>query len=186
MDIDNAGAFRRATELLLDLGHRRIGFLNGLEGMDFARRRRIGFDGALAARGLQLLPGHATSTEMTEQEGYAGAARMLDAPAPPTAFLVSSLIMAIGVRRALEARGLRMGRDVSVAIHDDMISYLMNGDEVPIFSGTRSSVRSAGRRCAEVLLDRIGSGAAEPVQEVWDCDLVIGGSTGPAPESAAA
>ena len=183
IDIDNRRAFERATDLLLDLGHRRIGFLNGLEGMDFARRRRAGFEKALAARGLAPLPDFMASSEMTEHLGYAAAAEMLGSDAPPTAFLVSSLIMAIGVRRALEDRGLRMGRDVSVVIHDDMLSYLMNGADVPIFTATRSSVRAAGRRCAELLLDRIADPTRDPVQDVWECDLVLGGSTGPAPTS---
>ncbi|CTQ50672.1 LacI family DNA-binding transcriptional regulator [Jannaschia donghaensis] len=183
IDIDNARAFQRATDLLLDLGHRRIAFLNGLEGMDFARRRRTGFERALTGRSLVPLPDLMSSTEMTEHQGHANAARMLARADAPTAFLVSSLIMAIGVRRAIEDRGLRMGRDVSVVIHDDMLSYLMNGEDVPIFTGTRSSVRAAGRRCAEVLLAQIGAERAPPVQDVWECDLVLGGSTGPAPLS---
>ncbi|WP_092647265.1 LacI family DNA-binding transcriptional regulator [Jannaschia faecimaris] len=179
VDIDNYRAFQRATDLLLDLGHRRIALLNGVDGMDFARRRRMGFEKALAGRGLTPLPDLMASAEMTEHMAHANAARMLDQSVKPTAFLVSSLIMAIGVRRALEDRGLRMGRDVSVVIHDDMLSYLMNGEEVPIFTATRSSVRAAGRRCAEVLLAQIRSKPDAPIQEVWECELVLGGSTGP-------
>ena len=51
----------------------------------------------------------------------------------------------MGIRRAIEARGLKMGRDVSVIIFDDDLSYLRNGDDLPIFTATRSSVREAGR-----------------------------------------
>jgi DNA-binding LacI/PurR family transcriptional regulator len=40
------------------------------------------------------------SDVMTEAYGYAAASDMLDAPDPPTAFVVSSIIPAIGVRRA--------------------------------------------------------------------------------------
>jgi len=49
IDMNNRRAFERATNLLLDLGHKRIALLNGLEHMDFARRRRKGFEAALAA-----------------------------------------------------------------------------------------------------------------------------------------
>jgi LacI family transcriptional regulator len=41
-----------------------------------------------------------SSDVMTEAYGYAAASAMLDAPDPPTAFVVSSVIPAIGVRRA--------------------------------------------------------------------------------------
>ncbi|MCB1391593.1 MAG: LacI family DNA-binding transcriptional regulator, partial [Rhodobacteraceae bacterium] len=52
LDIANVRAFRRATDLLLDLGHRRIALINGPELLDFAARRRRGMEEALAARGL--------------------------------------------------------------------------------------------------------------------------------------
>lgn len=188
VDIDNRRAFRRATDLLLDLGHRRIALLNGIETMDFARRRRDGYLEALTARGLPSLPAQMDSAEMTEHAGYSATRRMLAADVPPTAFVVSSHIMALGVRRAIQDRGLTMGRDVSVVIHDDMLSYLANGapagtggTEGPVFTATRSSVRAAGRRCAEILMAHIGGHPPQVVQEVWECDLVLGASTGPGP-----
>ena len=181
VDVDNMPAFRRATDLLLDLGHRRIALLNGHEFMDFARRRRDGYRAALEARGIPPLPELNFSGEMSEQNGHRAARAMLRLPDPPTAFLVSSLIMAIGARRAIHDAGLVMGRDVSVVTHDDMLSYLGNGEDVPIFTATRSSVRAAGSRCAEILLDRINNPGQAPVQEIWESDLIMGSSTGPAP-----
>ncbi len=181
VDVDNARAFRRATDLLLDLGHRRIALVNGLQHMDFARRRRQGYLAALDARGAPITSDLQVSAEMSERMGFLAAQRMLALPAPPTAFLVSSLIMAIGVRRAIHDAGLEMGRDISVVTHDDMLGYLANGDEVPLFTATRSSVRAAGRRCAEILLGRIPNPDAPPDQEVWESELVLGASTGPAP-----
>jgi LacI family transcriptional regulator len=52
VDVNNRRAFLRATEFLLDLGHRRIALVNGVDEMDFAMRRRTGYLDALAARGL--------------------------------------------------------------------------------------------------------------------------------------
>ena len=181
VDIDNRRALARAAGLLLDLGHRRIALVNGLESMDFARRRRDGYLAALAERGVAPDPALMRSAEMSEQEGYAAARAMLALPDPPTGWLASSMIMGIGVRRALHEAGLTIGRDASVVIHDDMLSYLTNGPEVPIFTASRSSVRAAGRRCAEILLARIADPGGRPMQEVWECDLVLGASTGPAP-----
>ncbi|MGB3556261.1 MAG: substrate-binding domain-containing protein [Jannaschia sp.] len=181
VDVDNRRAFQRATDLLLDLGHRRIALVNGHEIMDFARRRRAGFEAAIAARGLVSAPDLTFAGEMSEQNGYRAARDMLGLAAPPTAFLASSVIMAIGVRRAVQEAGLVLGRDVSVVTHDDMLSYLGNGDDVPIFTATRSSVRAAGRRCAEILLDRIARPGQDPTQEIWESDLILGASTGPAP-----
>lgn len=183
LDMNNRRAFCRAAEFLLDLGHRRIALVNGLESMDFAHRRRTGYEDALTARGLSVDPAVMRSAEMTEGYGYASAQQMLALPHPPTAFLVSSIISALGVRRAIEDRGLRMGRDVSVVTHDDTLSYLANGTDVPIFTATRSSVRDAGRALSKILLDHIGNPENPPQQVLWEAELMVGGSTGPAPNS---
>lgn len=181
VDVNNRRAFQRATEFLLDLGHRRIALINGLEFMDFAMRRRAGFTDALEARGLHPDLQLMISQEMTELLGHHAAAAMLALPEPPTAFLVSSMISGMGVRRAIEERGLKMGRDISVIIHDDELSYMKNGDGVPIYTATRSSVREAGRMAAEMLLGMIANPGAELPNLLLEADLIIGQSTGPAP-----
>ena len=180
IDVNNRRAFYRATELLLDLGHRRIALLNGLLDMDFAARRQAGFLEALHDRDVSVPKTHVTSGEMTENYGYANARRLLDGPAPPTAFVVSSIISAIGVRRAIHETDMIMGRDVSVVVHDDDLSYFRNDGEVPIFTATRSSVREAGRQCASILLDTIAA-PRSPTQLLLEAELTLGQSTGPAP-----
>ena len=184
VDVNNKSAFERATELLVDLGHKRIAFLNGLESMDFARRRRAGFEDAMTKRGLVADVELMLSREMTEVYGHESARKMLDAPNPPTAFLVSSMIVAIGVRRALEERGLTIGRDVSVITHDDDISYFRNGGDVPLFTATRSSVREAGRISAQMLLDQIALPSDDVPTRLLEAPLILGRSTGPCPDAA--
>lgn len=181
LDVNNRRAFQRATEFLLDLGHRRIALINGLEYMDFAIRRRTGFVDALAARGIQPDPTLMFSEEMTEGRGYWAAMGMLKLANPPTAFLVSSMISALGVRRASDELGLKLGRDVSIIIHDDELSYLRNGEDVPIYTATRSSVREAGRQTAEMVLDLIANPDKLPQTRLLEAELIIGQSTGPAP-----
>jgi LacI family transcriptional regulator len=181
VDVNNRRAFQRATEFLLDLGHRRIALVNGLEFMDFAARRRTGFLDAMSARGISADPALMHSDEMTEVSGYSAAREMLNLPNAPTAFLVSSMISGMGVRRAIEEAGLRMGRDISIIIHDDDLSYMQNGKDVPIFTATRSSVREAGRIAAEMLLHLIANPEDAPPQRLLEADLIIGQSTGPAP-----
>jgi LacI family transcriptional regulator len=89
-------------------------------------------------------------------------------------------MVALGVHRALGDLDLKIGRDISVVSHDDVLSYIGNGGERPLFTATRSSVRAAGRRCAELLLARIKDPNSACVQEVWDVALHMGQSTGAA------
>ena len=181
VDVNNRRAFQRATEFLLDLGHRRIALVNGLESMDFAVRRRVGYTDALAARGLEPDVRRISSSEMTEVNGWRAAERALELAEPATAFLCASMLQGMGVRRAIEGRGLKMGRDVSVIIFDDDLSYLRNGEDVPIFTATRSSVKEAGKLAAEMLLAVIHQPGGVPLHKLLEAELILGQSTGPAP-----
>lgn len=182
VDVNNVRAFQRATELLLDLGHRRIALINGLDHMDFAIRRRKGFEAALTAR--SITPDHAMihAGEMTEARGHDLTRHLLRTSNPPTAILVSSIITAIGARRAIEELGLKIGRDVSLITHDDDLSYFKNGAEIPLYTATRSSVRQAGRLAAEMLINLV-EGRDTAQQILLEADLMLGQSTGPAPSN---
>lgn len=179
VDINNLRAFRRATDFLLDLGHRRIALINGLETLDFAVRRRTGFEEGLADRGLSPDPALMVSGEMTEQFGYRSARTLLALPDPPTAILTSSTIIAFGVRRAIDEQGRKLGRDLSLITYDDVLSYFRNGAEEPIFTAIRSPVWEAGRRAAEALIAQIADPSALS-RTMLEADFVIGASTAPA------
>ena len=179
LDINNRRAFLRATDLLLDLGHRRIALLNGTEHLRFAQRRRLGYVEALTARGVEPDPALVRHAEMTEAYGYVSAVELMALPDPPTAFLASSIIVAFGVLRAVSERGLRPGADVSIVTHDDDLSHTPNAGPVPLFTATRSSIRAAGRRAAEMLIARIEAPESAPPSELWEADLTLGQSTGP-------
>ena len=179
VDINNKRAFRRATEFLVDLGHSRIALINGPDFYDYARRRNSGFAEGLAGRGIKADPALMRCGEMTELNGYRTACELLALANPPSALICSSMILSFGVRRATDEMGLRLGRDLSVISHDDMLSYFRNGDDEPIFTAIRSSVWEAGRRAADALIQQI----AEPEsrqQIVLEADFIVGGSTGPA------
>jgi LacI family transcriptional regulator len=179
LDVNNTSAFRRATDFLLDLGHTRIALINGLETMDFAYRRREGYVSALSERGITFDPSLMRADEMTEDFGYHSAKEMLARDVAPSAFLAASMICAFGIRRAIEERGLKMGADVSVVTFDDDLSYLANGQNVPIFTACRSSVRTAGVRLAEMLLRQINIPDAPHETELLEAELIAGQSTGP-------
>lgn len=179
LDIDNVDAFRTATNHLLDLGHRRIGLINGREDEQFAWRRRIGYEAALRARGVAPDPALMRAGEMIEPLGYAAVAGTLDLPDPPTAYVASAITLAMGAMRAVRERGLEPGRDVSIVAHDDDLSYLPNEGDPPLYTATRSSIRAAGRRAAEMLIALVSEPDSAPRRELWDVEFVRGRSTGP-------
>lgn len=181
LDVNNRSSFYRATNFLLDLGHRNIALINGPENMGFAVRRLEGYTQALKERGIAVDPSLVGHDEMSENHGYSFAKRMLAGVNCPTAFICSSIISGIGIRRAVHENGLDVGRDISIVVHDDVLSYFRNDAEVPIFTAIRSSVRDAGMLCAQMLLDAISHPTLPHRHRLLEADLTVGRSTGPAP-----
>ena len=179
IDMNNRRAFYQATKLLTDLGHKRICLINGSETLNFAVRRRQGYVDALEDEHIGANPELMYSGDLTESNGYSAAVNALAQTNTPTAFLVSSYVGALGVRRAIHNAGLEMGRDISVIIHDDELSYFHNDGDIPQFTATRSSVRDAGERAGMMLLDIIDQPSRAPLTELLDAPLTIGASTGP-------
>ena len=164
LDVNNKRAIAQVTQHMLALGHRRIAMINGQEQMDFALRRRAGFCNALEKAGIAVTPDLMSAGDMSEPNGYDAASAMLGMADPPTAFVASSIVLALGIRRAIEERGLRLSHDVSVVCFDDDISFLPNRGPCPPFTATRSSVRAAGARCAELLIQQIQNQNGEMAQ----------------------
>lgn len=181
IDVNNRRAFERAGALLLDLGHRRIALLNGLADMDFASRRFAGYCDALASQNVEVDQSLISHGEMTETYGYNQTKALLASDKPPTALLISSIIPAIGARRAIGDAGLVMGKDVSIVVHDDDLSYFRNDGDIPMFTATRSSVRDAGRKTATMLLEAIANPDTPSRHILMEAELTLGQSTGPAP-----
>ena len=181
LDIDNEGAFHEAGRLLVQLGHRRIGLINGDDRETFAIFRERGLRRALAASGIDLVPMMIRSVAMTEENGYRAARSLLEQDAAPTAILCSSLIMSLGVVRALRDLGLSVPKDVSLVAHDDVFPWLKPENFPVPLSTTRSSIRLAGARIAERLAARISGLEDDPRGEVWPVDLVVRGSVAGAP-----
>lgn len=173
VDTDNDTAFERLTNLLLDYGHRDIVFINGLAQFRYVAARAAAFARAHAARGLAPLPDAVEFVSMTEQTGFVTAMRRLAQGPRPSAFLCGSVFQARGVYRALAQHGLAVGRDVSVACHDDGVRGCSAADLVPALTATVTSIRSAGERLALDLIDLIEQIAPAPVQRILPFDLVL-------------
>ncbi len=179
LDIDNEGAFLKATKLLTDLGHRRIALLNFDALYNFANDRLNGYLHALTLAGIDRDDGLISFAPMTEFSGTLEAGRLLDASSPPTAFLCSSIAQAMGVRRAARERGLVLGKDVSLIAHDDRLHEIRAESFEPPLTATQSSIGDAGKRVVKLLITQLTDHEAPMAGEVWPVDLVVRASTGP-------
>ncbi len=182
LDIDNEGAVYRSTAHLLDLGHRRIAMINGRYGFTFSLHRDEGYRKALESRGIAFDPDLVRHGDFTDEIGYRLARKLLERDPRPTAFVAGSMMTALGIYRAARSFGLTIGKDISVIAHDDVISFLSADNMVPSLTATRSSMRAAGKRCADLLMDILDGRAASDIHELWPVELILRESATRVPE----
>ncbi|HPQ95670.1 MAG: substrate-binding domain-containing protein [Thiothrix sp.] len=184
LDIDNQGAFERATRLLIDMGHENIALVNDDPYFTFAHHRLAGYRAALESSGLKFRPENVYADEMTEERGFHAASTALHKSRPPTAFLASSIILALGIKRAIRETGLRPGRDISIITHDDELPYLQANKFTPPLTAVTSSICRAGYLVASKLHALIESpelcqpaSIRKNFQQVLEVDLIVRNST---------
>ncbi|MBK8083590.1 MAG: substrate-binding domain-containing protein [Devosia sp.] len=182
-DIDNGAAFKAATSLLIDLGHRCIALLNGEADLAFVQQREEAFRQATTDRGIHIPERFISHDVMSEEQGFAHATEMLSGrrgPAP-TAFLCSSTLQALGVIRAAATAELTVGTDLSIIAHDDVLPHLRPEHFNPALTVTRSPIRMAGVALAEMMVARISGVDPLKLQRMVTADLIVRASTGAAP-----
>lgn len=112
-------AAQMAAQHLVDLGHRRIGFLGGREIHDAARRRRAGFLSCMAANGLIVDPDHLVEGRWEAPAGTAAMSELLESAHPPTAVVVGSVNAGLGALCSALDRNWTVPDDMSIiAIQD--------------------------------------------------------------------
>ncbi|GMA85508.1 LacI family transcriptional regulator [Angustibacter aerolatus] len=112
--IDDVGAIRLATEHLIGLGHERIAFVGGkpLPATDFTTPgdRETGFRAAMADAGLPVRDWQVANAAWTPAGGLEAGLSLLRRRQRPTAVVVASDEMAIGVLSAAREPGHRRAR----------------------------------------------------------------------------
>ena len=175
--VDEHAAGYLATRHLIELGHRRIGFVSGPSRSLPSRLKAGGWEVALAEAGLphdRLLVARAA---YGPAGGAAAIARLLDS-APPTAVICSSDMMALGAISELRRRGLAVPADISVIGFDDMplAPYC-----VPPLTTLAQPIAEIARAAIDRLLAELEDVAGRPPAhtQVFRPRLVIRDSTSP-------
>lgn len=115
-------AMAEAIDYLVELGHKEIVYLTGLDGRSNSDTRRTTYVEHMQKLGLPVnfVKGiYPYRTDVTS--GYEQTMRLLDSGSRFTAIICCNDMMAIGAMRALSDRGLRVPEDVSVMGFDGIL-----------------------------------------------------------------
>ncbi|WP_244492589.1 LacI family DNA-binding transcriptional regulator [Aureimonas sp. AU22] len=108
-----------ATTHLTELGHRRIGFINGEPWMDAAADRLVGYRQGLATSDLPFDESLVRHGDWYPTSGYQHAKELLTRADRPTAIFCASDQMAVGALEAAVELGLKVPDDVSILGYDN-------------------------------------------------------------------
>ena len=178
VDVDFGEAVRTSLTYLSELGHRCVALFNfppelldaGYTSALFARDEFDRAAAELGVKGIQLPCPH------TPHEAFDVAAELLRAHPECTAAITTGWQFT-GLLGALRAVDLHVPDDFSVVSiiasqYAEMLSPALTNIEWPAFE--------AGRRAAEMLIERLADDRALPQQDLIGAELVIRETTGPA------
>ena len=170
---DDRSAVEQAFSHLRSLGHERVGIVLGPADHVPSARKLDAFRNLCAA--------HGTDDDLVEREmfsmegGQAAGVRLLRRGA--TGVVCASDVMALGVIRGARREGYGVPEHVSVVGYDD--SALMSCTDPPLTT-VRQPIEPMGRSAVALLVGQIGGAPVSSEELLFEPELVVRGSTGPA------
>ena len=175
---DYSSGTRALMNHLLELGHRKIGFIYGVvqevEGFDrLSTYRRV-----LQEAGLSDNDVFEMHCGEKLEDAYRAASTLLSRPNRPTALLVINDMLAIAVTRAANDLGLAIPGDLSIASFDDIPFSSYTSPRLTTVSGRSEE---SGREAVRLLLKRFAEPDLPQQVTTANVELIVRESTGPVP-----
>ena len=121
VDVDNARAAEKATNYLIELGHRAIAFISNAPPEYTSSPERVrGYKNALTQHGISLNENLIRYGDFDPESGYQNMRSLLDGNEKFTAAFVASDNVAIGAKAAIREAGLHVPDDISLIGFDDI------------------------------------------------------------------
>jgi LacI family transcriptional regulator len=173
-------AGRVAVEHLIDLGRRRIGMINGQQGLDNPRDRLKGYKQALTTHDLVFDPALVKPGNWEPSSGFEMTMELMALDNPPDAIFCANDMMAMGCLEALKQLGKRIPEDVAVIGFDDReIARSLH----PPLTTLVLPQYEMGQTAAELLLDSASGLKTRTSRIKVECELIVRASTQPSGEA---
>jgi LacI family transcriptional regulator len=149
---DNEEPTAQLVEHLAAVGHKRIGFVAGLQGLSTTEERIRGYRDGMERSSLpvdELLIAYGASRH---EPARTATHRLLDLADPPTALVAGNNAMTIGVMHALRDRGLYVPEDIALVAFDDFEWSELFRPHLTVVAQPTSAI---GAQAVQLLLARL-------------------------------
>ncbi|MCQ6270661.1 LacI family transcriptional regulator [Pseudarthrobacter sp. R1] len=168
---------KSATEHLLELGHRRIAYIGGIEQAECNQARLHGYMAALTAHGVPVDPQYIVSGgRFRRDSGTAGLQALLKLDQRPTAIFAASDSIALGVLGEAARQGVRIPEQLSLIGFDGTIQ----GEEsVPALTSVSQPLEEMGRTALRSLLRQARGEVLDSRRVELATQVIVRDSTAP-------
>lgn len=176
VDTDNYKGGYIATEHLIKLGHTRIAHIRGPQDSPNALEREQGYLKALEYNDIKPQKSYMPVGEFDQKQAQKAMAKLLQLPTPPTAVFAGNDLMALGAMQAVQEKGLKIPRDISIVGFDNIDLALTSE---PGLTTVNQDARTLGKIAAEYLMNHTKEKFTPVLQKKLDVNLIKRGTTAP-------
>jgi len=170
VDSENLQGAVAATDYLIELGHRRIGFLAGRSDLESARRRERGYREAISKAGIPFDADLIRIGGYTEESASSPARELLMMTDRPTAIFAANDASAIQTMRVASELGLKVPDDLSVIGFDNIPESALT---TPPLTTIDQSIQQMGYEAAKLLVGLINEPDRDPIHLTLPTELVV-------------
>lgn len=150
--VDNYKGCRDATNFLINMGHREIGYIDRIVDHSHSLERKKGFMDALKEKGIRIDDKNITRGGFTFQDGANSAKELVEKNPKISALFSFNDMNALGAIRGLADLGLKVPDDISVTGNDDIaISSIF----IPRLTTVHYPIKEIALEASRLLLKRI-------------------------------
>jgi DNA-binding LacI/PurR family transcriptional regulator len=180
---DDMNGSCQVTQHLIDLGHRKIAYLGNSYSGRITQDRLCGFRQAMASAGMPVPTDYVYEMPGSEPEnGSLALDHFLALAARPTAIVCFNDMLAMGVLKGLQQRGIRVPEEFSITGFDNIVFSNYTNPPLTTFDQPK---RFIGQKAAELILSLLGPVSRSQVPEqkiqILQGKLLVRDSTAPPP-----
>lgn len=178
VDIDNFSGAYKATNHLIELGHKDIGIILANLNMQESMDRLEGYKKAVADAGLTLCEDYISIGNYSQKHGFDTIKQWIGEKLEFSAVFCTSDTLAMGALLALSRENIKVPDEIAVIGFDDLP---FSKYTIPPLTTIRQPIYNKGRRAASLLIDQIENKNEQVVHENLKPKLVVRESCGTAP-----
>ncbi len=152
---DHRKAASQAMKILIAMGHRKIGVLQGIPGTLPNEERLIGIREELKRAGLPFDTSLIKGNQFSESSGYRSAKQLLNEHFDITALFALSNQIGLGALRVMTELRMKIPNEISIITFDD---HPYSEFLAPAMTTVRQDVKTLGRMAAELIFKQIKTG----------------------------